>query len=164
MAQCFVEILPQTEFFSRNDSDLSENVRHGCYCVIFFFLIISCLAFPNGPFTRPHPVVWRMVFGMSVLYLLCLLFLLFQDYKTVKAIIYWIDPGLRDFHIDSEKEYGVNCSDISVEKIWYHLDVFALAHFLGWMFKAILVRHLGILWAISVMWEITEVRIHGLKC
>lgn len=94
---------------------------------------------------------------MSVLYLLSLLFLLFQDYKTVKSIIYWIDPGLREFHIDHEKEYGVNCSDITLEKIWYHLDVFALAHFLGWLFKAILIRHLGILWAISVMWEITEV-------
>jgi phosphatidylserine synthase 1 len=55
------------------------------------------------------------------------------------------------------QEYGVNCSDISIERIWSHLDVFAWGHFLGWMFKAILVRHFGILWAISVMWEFTEV-------
>lgn len=55
------------------------------------------------------------------------------------------------------QEYGINCSDITIERIWSHLDVFAWGHFLGWMFKAVLVRHFGILWAISVMWEFTEV-------
>lgn len=72
-------------------------------CVIFFFLIISVLAFPNGPFTRPHPVVWRMLFGLSVLYLLFLLFLMFQDYKSIMGIFYWFDPTLRAFHIDMDK-------------------------------------------------------------
>ncbi|KAJ8956872.1 hypothetical protein NQ318_014288 [Aromia moschata] len=57
--------------------------------LLLFFLIISVLAFPNGPFTRPHPAIWRMVFGMSVLYLLGCLFILFQNYHTVKNILYW---------------------------------------------------------------------------
>lgn len=55
------------------------------------------------------------------------------------------------------QEYAVNCSDISVAKIWSHVDVFAWGHFLGWLFKALLFRHAGLLWAISVMWEITEI-------
>lgn len=143
--------------FIRNEQSVEDNIWAGFCCVIFFFLIVSVLAFPNGPFTRPHPVVWRMVFGMSVLYLMALVFLLFQNYKTVKSLLYWIDPSLRDFHIDMEKEYGVNCSDITLERVWGHVDVFAWGHFLGWMLKAILVRHMGILWAISVMWEITEI-------
>ncbi|XP_049852706.1 phosphatidylserine synthase isoform X1 [Schistocerca gregaria] len=143
--------------FTRDEQDMQNNIRAGILCVIFFFLIISVLAFPNGPFTRPHPAVWRMVFGMSVLYLLALLFILFQSYKTVKSIILWIDPSLKDFHIDMDKEYGVNCTDVTVERIWSHIDVFAVGHYFGWMFKAILVRHLGILWAISVMWEFTEI-------
>jgi phosphatidylserine synthase 1 len=37
------------------------------------------------------------------------------------------------------------------------MDVFAVGHYLGWMFKAILIRHMGLLWAISCMWEITEI-------
>lgn len=94
---------------------------------------------------------------MSVLYLLGCLFILFQNYSTLKKILYWYDPNLVHFHIDMDKEYGVNCSDISLERIWGHIDLFALGHYLGWMFKAILIRHMGILWAISVMWEITEV-------
>jgi phosphatidylserine synthase 1 len=92
----------------------------------------------------------------------------------------WTDPSLENFHIDMDKvkkknlnchilskcllmffilfkEYGVNCSDISLERVWSHMDVFAASHFFGWIMKALLVRHYGILWTISVMWEITEV-------
>lgn len=144
-------------FFTFRDTDnVENNIWAGILCCCFFFLIISVLAFPNGPFTRPHPAIWRMVFGMSVLYLLGCLFILFQNYQTVKSILYWFDPELKNFHIDMDKEYGVNCSDLTLERIWGHVDVFALGHFLGWLFKAILIRHMGILWAISCMWEITE--------
>lgn len=143
--------------FVRDEANFEDNVWAGMLCVIFFFLIISVLAFPNGPFTRPHPAVWRILFGCSVLYLLALQFLMFQNYKTIMSIFYWLDPKLQDFHINMDKEYGVNCSDITFERIKSHLDVFAWGHFLGWAFKAILVRHMGILWAISVMWEITEI-------
>ena len=83
--------------------------------------------------------------------------MLFQNYETVKSIFVWIDPKLASFHIDMDREYGVNCSDVTFEKIYNHLDVFALAHFLGWTFKAILIRHSTVLWAISVMWELTEI-------
>lgn len=143
--------------FVRDQSDTQENIWAGMVCVTFFFMIVSVLAFPNGPFTRPHPVVWRMLFGLSVLYLLFLVFLMFQNYKSIMGIFYWFDPTLRNFKIDMDKEYGANCSDLSFERIWSHVDVFAWGHFLGWAFKAVLIRHMGILWAISVMWEITEI-------
>lgn len=90
-------------FVSRNEDNAADNIWAGACCVVFFFIIVSILAFPNGPFTRPHPAFWRMIFGLSVLYLLCLIFLLFQSYKTVKEIIYWIDPKLEKFHIDMDK-------------------------------------------------------------
>lgn len=145
-------------FIFRDEQLMDQNLWAGFVCVIFFFCIISVLAFPNGPFTRPHPAIWRMIFGMSVLYLMFLLFLMFQNYKTIMSIFYWFDPKLEDFHINEDKEYGVNCSDISIRKLYDHLDVFALAHFLGWTFKGVLIRHAGILWCISVMWEITEIQ------
>ncbi|XP_022820606.1 phosphatidylserine synthase 1 [Spodoptera litura] len=89
--------------FVRDESSIQDNIWSGICCVVFFFLIVSVLTFPNGPFTRPHPAVWRIVFGTSVLYLLALLFLLFQSYSTVYEIMYWIDPNLRNFHIDMDK-------------------------------------------------------------
>lgn len=72
-------------------------------CVTFFFLIISVLAFPNGPFTRPHPAVWRILFGVSVLYLMFLQFLMFQNHRSIMEILYWFDPKLRNFHIDMDR-------------------------------------------------------------
>lgn len=87
----------------RNETNIEDNIWAGICCVVFFFLIVSVLAFPNGPFTRPHPAVWRIVFGLSVLYLLALLFLLFQNYKTVISILHWLDPNLKNFHINMDK-------------------------------------------------------------
>jgi len=52
----------------------------------------------------------------------------------------------------------VNCSDYSFQRIWSTIDVFVAGHFFGWVFKAVLARHAGILWAMSIMWELTEVR------
>nr|CAG4647871.1 EOG090X05CZ [Moina brachiata]SVE92985.1 EOG090X05CZ [Moina brachiata] len=143
--------------FTRDDDDFRANIWTGIRCAIFIFLVVSVLAFPNGPFTRPHPAIWRIVFGLSVFYLVMLQFCLFQNYETVRGILVWIDPSLANFHIDMDKEYGVNCSDVNLQRIWAHIDVFAASHFFGWIMKALLVRHYGILWTISVMWEITEI-------
>ena len=60
-------------FICRNDDHFGDNIWSGIRCVVFFFLVISVLAFPNGPFIRPHPAIWRMVFGLSVIYLTSLL-------------------------------------------------------------------------------------------
>jgi uncharacterized membrane protein len=75
----------------------------GLCSVLVFFLIISVLAFPNGPFIRPHPILWRMVFGLSVMYLLMVQFLIHQDYATVRSIITWFDPNMANYSIESEK-------------------------------------------------------------
>ncbi|WAR15799.1 PTSS-like protein, partial [Mya arenaria] len=141
--------------FSRDDQVQESNLWSGFCCVVFFFLVISVLAFPNGPFTRPHPAIWRMVFGLSVLYFMVLLFVLFQNRRDVRTMLEWIYPDLVNNTL-TEKEYAVNCSDITLSRIWIHMDVFAFAHFFGWAMKALLIRHYGILWTISIMWEITE--------
>ncbi|KAL3891516.1 hypothetical protein ACJMK2_003777 [Sinanodonta woodiana] len=142
--------------FTRDDDVQEENIWTGMCLVVFFFLIISILAFPNGPFTRPHPVIWRMVFGLSVFYFMMLLFVLFQNRRDVRKMIEWLYPDLHNASL-VEKEYAVNCSQIDLSRIWSHCDVFAFAHFGGWALKALLIRHAGILWTISVMWEVTEV-------
>ena len=53
--------------------------------------------------------------------------------------------------------YAVNCTNLTVARLWSHMDVFAFGHFWGWALKALLVRHYGICWTISVTWEFTEV-------
>jgi len=136
--------------------DYRSNVFAGLCSVLVFFLIISVLAFPNGPFIRPHPILWRMVFGLSVMYLLTVQFLIHQDYATVKSIIVWFDPRMANYSIDAEKEYGVDCNNVTLERLWSHFDWFAFGHYWGWGMKALIIRHYGICWSISVMWELTE--------
>lgn len=101
----FIELTTQyyLQYIYRNEANLDDNLWAGLLCIVFFFLIVSVIAFPNGPFTRPHPAVWRILFGCSVLYLLMLQFLMFQNYSTIRNIFYWIDPKLKNFHIDMEK-------------------------------------------------------------
>lgn len=105
-----------------NEQDNQENIWAGMLCVIFFFLIISVLTFPNGPFTRPHPAVWRIIFGVSVMYLLFIIFLMFQKYTVIMEIFYWFDPSLRNFHIDMDKVkwiWAFFCFQISVNLIFH---------------------------------------------
>ena len=45
-----------------------------------------------------------------------------------------------NYTIDSEKEYGVNCNDITVERLWSHFDWFAFGHYWGWGMKALIIR------------------------
>jgi len=63
---------------------------------------------------------------------------------------------MENYTIDSEKEYGQDCWDITVDRLWGHLDWFAFGHYWGWGMKALVIRHYGILWTISIMWELTE--------
>ena len=64
--------------FTRDDADWHNNVLTGLVGVLVLFLIVSILTLPNGPFTRPHPALWRCVLGVSILYLLLVQFLLHQ--------------------------------------------------------------------------------------
>ena len=90
------------------------------------------------------------------MYLLLLQFLIHQDYTTIRSMIVWFDPKMANYTIDSEKEYGTNCWDISFNKLYAHLDWFAFGHYWGWGMKALIIRHYGLLWSVSIMWELTE--------
>jgi phosphatidylserine synthase 1 len=148
--------LTYTAFTRDEDRDWHSNISTGLLGVVIIFMIVSMLTLPNGPFIRPHPALWRCVLGLSVLYLLMLQFLVHQDYATIRAAIVWFDPAMANYTVDSEKEYGVNCMDVTAERLWNSLDWFAFGHYWGWGMKALIIRHYGILWSISIMWELTE--------
>ena len=83
--------------------DYQSNMFAGFCGVTVYFLILSIMAFPNGPFTRPHPIFWRLIFGLSVIYLMLIQFLIQQDYATVRSIIVWVDPKMENYTLDMEK-------------------------------------------------------------
>lgn len=53
--------------------------------------------------------------------------------------------------------YAQDCHLITVERFLAHIDVYMFGHVVGWILKALLIRHYGLCWAISVTWELTEV-------
>ncbi len=141
----------QDEHFSR-----TSNITKGLYSSSFIFLSIGLLVFPNGPYTRPHPALWRLVFGVSVIYLLFLSFIIFQSYSDIRLLLQHIDSSLNQSSTDSSAIYTDDCS-FTGRNLYRRMDIFIPAHFVGWVVKALLVRHMRILWLISVTWELTEI-------
>ena len=68
----YVSIVEQTP------DDMLYNVRRGVVAVVIVFILIGVIHMPDGPFVRPHPVVWRLVLCVLILYVLLLIFALFQ--------------------------------------------------------------------------------------
>lgn len=54
------------------------NMCRGLMAGAFIFLLFSMLQMRDSIFQRPHPAVWRIVMGAGVIYLIILVFLLFQ--------------------------------------------------------------------------------------
>lgn len=58
--------------------DAGYNTKRGLVAVVVVFILIGSVHMPDGPFLRPHPVLWRVVLCLIILYVLFLIFLLFQ--------------------------------------------------------------------------------------
>jgi len=127
--------------------------RVGIYAAIAAFLAFSCLQFRDGPFIRPHPAFWRIVLGVNLLYELALVFLLFQDLGSARTMMTYIDPSLGVPL--PEKSYGDDCA-VTPANIWGAIDIFALAHTLGWFGKAMILRDYWFCWILSVAFEFAE--------
>lgn len=64
--------------FEQPHNDTMFNIQRGVVAVVIVFILIGMIHMPNGPFVRPHPALWRLVLCVLILYVLLLIFLLFQ--------------------------------------------------------------------------------------
>lgn len=71
----YVSLIEQTP----NDS--AYNTKRGLIAVVVVFILIGIIHMPDGPFVRPHPILWRLVLCLNILYVLLLIFMLFQVCK-----------------------------------------------------------------------------------
>ncbi|KAF8739513.1 hypothetical protein AX14_009294 [Amanita brunnescens Koide BX004] len=131
----------------------SDKRRIGVYAAIASFLLFSMIQFRDGPFIRPHPAFWRVVLGINLLYELALVFLLFQDIGTARGMMTLIDPNLGKPLL--EKNYTEDCS-LSVKTLWNAVDIFCVAHTLGWFGKAMILRDYWFCWILSIAFELAE--------
>jgi phosphatidylserine synthase 1 len=121
-------------------------------CACLAFLVFSAVALPNGPFVRPHPVVWRVVLGVSVLYLCALVALVAVPTATAaRALAAAVGAGGAARPGDT----ATACA-LTARNLWARADVFVLAHFLGWVAKAVLLRDVFLCLVTSCAWELSE--------
>ena len=95
---------------------------------IFFFIAVGCLIFPAGPFQRPHPIFWRFIFSISLLYSFFLLVLVSLEPDDMRTALRTL---LNDESIGyplPERSYAEDCT-LSFQVLWDVSDRFLLAHF-----------------------------------
>ena len=132
---------------------MREGLLKGGYLVTAMFLAVGINAFPHGPFVRPHPVVWRVVFGVSLGYLVMLTSLLMLSADQMREAVNWVDGAVgQAFELPN---YAADCS-LTWANVVSKMDRFVPAHFFGWLVKGLMIRHRVLLWTFSVGWELLE--------
>ena len=69
---------------------------------------------PSSPLVRPHPAVWRLIHGIIVLYLVSLIFLLFQDAHDARLFL-----KVEAEQADSTLLSGIGC--ICIDCFFYNM-------------------------------------------
>lgn len=67
-----------TRFFIHTINSLFKRYNSGLVAAAGAFLVFSVLYLHDGPFRRPHPIIWRFFTGLGIIYLLSLIYLFFQ--------------------------------------------------------------------------------------
>eukprot|EP00056_Hartaetosiga_gracilis_P008553 m.122267 g.122267 ORF g.122267 m.122267 type:complete len:1192 (-) comp12936_c0_seq8:116-3691(-) len=145
-----------------NEQSSAVNARNGLVFGSLVFLAHAALQFSDGPFIRPHPVVWRLVLGISLLYLIFLVYILFQNPDDGRQSLKFFDPELGQRL--PERNYAEDCELYSPDhpsgnpfyNILDNFDRFVVAHTLGWFVKALAFRNLKLLVVCSFVFELLE--------
>ncbi|OEH78314.1 phosphatidyl serine synthase [Cyclospora cayetanensis] len=125
----------------------------GALASLLIFLLFGTLQLPDGLLVRPSPIIWRFVKSCSIVYLVGIIFLLFQNLADVRAGLHWLDPST-GIPLE-ERNYAEGCN--SWAAVLDKLDIFVLAHFFGWLVKAMVIRDTWLLWILSVLFEWMEI-------
>ncbi|TPX67431.1 hypothetical protein CcCBS67573_g07517 [Chytriomyces confervae] len=136
-----------------SQSNVVSNTKMGAIACFGVILLTGLVEFKDGPFIRPHPAFWRLVLAVSVSYQLILVMLLFQDKHTARHLFSYLDPSLG---VElPEKSYAEDCS-ITWQTVYNHMDVFVIAHTVGWFAKSMVLRDQWICWILSILFEFLE--------
>ena len=150
----------------QNEYSWESRVKHGIWAFIGTFLAYSALYAPHTFMIRPHPIVWRIVHGITLLYMLFLVLILFMEANQARHLFKYLYSEL-GVPLD-ERAYGTDCRVHTPENPESKfanirdtvLDEFVLAHLLGWIAKAMIFRDWKILLFLSVGFELMELTFH----
>lgn len=117
-------------------------------------------------FTLPKADLLKVVdlLGVNLVYELALVFLLFQDLSSARIMMTYLDPNLGVAL--PEKSYAEDCA-LTATNLWVRcssrchwvllmpryqnaIDIFCLAHALGWFGKAMILRDYWFCWVSAI--------------
>jgi len=157
----FVISIAYFALFETSTDDLTGNVKRGLFFACVSFIYIAMTHTKNGPFTRPHPILWRFVLACTVLYELFLIFLLFQTADDARMILKMVFPDLGVPLV--EQDYGGSCDiydpetpDDPFHNFWDKMDWFVIFHLTGWWAKSLLFRDYWMSNVLSITFEVLE--------
>lgn len=142
--------------------DSATNLKRGIKYAIIFFLVYCAAQLRDGHFVRPHPIVWRVVTGLFIVYEMFLIVLLFQNQQDAPRLLKHLDPTL-GVQLPP-RSYGESCTLYTPDdpvSAFRNLtdtvfDIFVLMHFFGWFIGALMIRDHLICWSISILFELYE--------
>ncbi|OMJ75451.1 hypothetical protein SteCoe_25420 [Stentor coeruleus] len=149
---------------TRDDSNPFINTKAGMTASFILFTFISAVHLPNSPYlSRPHPVFWRILQGISFCYLAFLTYILYQNLEDSRKFFSLFDSNLGKPL--PEKSYAANCEVFTPnhpESYFANIkdcifDVYIPCHALGWWFKMIIVRDVKLCAFLSVLFEFMEI-------
>ena len=141
--------------------DSTYNGRRGFLAAMFFWVTLGMTIMPDGPFLRPHPALWRSAFAIAVFYELLLIYILFQTPGDARKLLKYVDGDLGEE--TAEKDYGGNCRIYDGDNPgdpWHNVkdkvDIFIVAHLMGYWCKTLIFRDWWLTTVISIMFEFME--------
>ncbi|OIR56947.1 MAG: phosphatidylserine synthase [Amphiamblys sp. WSBS2006] len=139
--------------YTSKSTDYTENVLRALAVASLSFVAYAVFFFRDGILNRPHPVIWNVVFAVSLLYFFFLFFFFFQTVEDARKLMGKISPEL-GVPIE-EKPYAVFC-EFNFENVRDRIDFYVFAHVVGWFVKALLLRDYFLCWALSIFFEVVE--------
>ena len=135
---------------------MEAGIIAGCSMFIFY----GAIQFRDGLLMRPHPMVWRVVHAIGILYLVFLAFCLYQPLADIRSKIIPMAVDASD-EVDLTRSYGRDCvmfrngtMNAILENTIF--DIFVLMHGFGFVVNALLLRNWAMLWTVSIMFEVLE--------
>lgn len=138
--------------------DASSEVRAGLSAAAACFMFYCTIQLADGELTRPHPVVWRAVHGVTIMYLVTVVFLLALSPEHTDMALALYEPRAGTGPLPGEdQDYTADCS-LTLPNVWHKVnDRFFVAHLVGWFVKALILRDWGLMWICSLLFEVMEV-------
>lgn len=151
--------------FQENNMVISyfkDNMKIGIFACVICICVFGSLFLPDSLLRRPHPIFWRMIMSIAILYLLFITYMLFQDREDARKLLTFFDKSLGKPL--PEKNYAESCEVftdkfpfVDLTNIYDAFDNYLTAHLFGWYVKMLIVRNAKLCWILSILFEILEI-------